>query len=417
MHHSVGDYQDRPDDMMIVIDYSWNHGLLLHERMRKSPHIMNTPKPPAFRNTSLPLIILTLVAGVALGWLLRDRFSPPAAQAPTPRPTAQPTPAPSVAATPMAVSASVAPTDVPLPTASPLPTALPPTAAAPPTPTPIPSPTPAPEPSAVPEPAPAAYAGHVVEPGETLAMIAARGGSTPELIARYNRLEGEPQPGRMLIVPRVAGADSTLESAPLLVQRGPTDQPWVALTLDAGADAAPVPAMLQTLRERGVTITFFLTGKWIKDNPDLTRQIVADGHEIANHTFTHPDMRNLSDAAILAELADTEALLAETVGASSRPFFRPPFGAYDERVLRLVVGAGYLPIYWTLDSLDSVGEPKTPDFLFERVTAKLTPEKLRGAIILAHCGSQSTADALPRILDRFAELGFAVKKVSEVLQG
>jgi peptidoglycan/xylan/chitin deacetylase (PgdA/CDA1 family) len=128
-------------------------------------------------------------------------------------------------------------------------------------------------------------------------------------------------------------------------------------------------------------------------------------------------MRNLSVAAILKELADTEALLAETTGASSRPLFRPPYGAYDERVLRLVVGAGYLPIYWTLDSLDSVGEPKTPDFLFQRITAKLAPEKLRGAIILAHCGSQPTADALPRILDRFAEMGFEIKKVSEVLGG
>jgi peptidoglycan/xylan/chitin deacetylase (PgdA/CDA1 family) len=256
----------------------------------------------------------------------------------------------------------------------------------------------------------------MVEPGETLATIAARGGSTPELISRYNRLEVEPQPGRMLIVPRVAGAKSTLESAPLLVQRGRTDQPWVALTLDAGADAAPVPAMLQTLREHNVKITFFLTGQWIKDNPELARQIVADGHEIANHSFTHPDMRHLSDAAILKELADTEAMVADTTGASSRPLFRPPFGAYDRRVLQLVVGAGYLPIYWTLDSLDSVGEPKTPDFLFERITAKLTPDKLRGAIILAHCGSQPTAEALPRILDRLAEMGFQVKKVSEVLQ-
>jgi len=362
---------------------------------------MNEPKRPAFRNTSLPLIILTLVAGMALGWLLRDRYSSPVALAPAPRPAVQPTFASFVAATPTAATAAVVPTAQP---------------------TPIPSQTPVPEPSPVPAPtrepadaAPADYAGHVVEQGETLAMIAARGGSTPELIARYNLLDGEPQPGRMLIVPRVAGAERSLESAPLLVQRGRADNPWVALTLDAGADAAPVPAMLRTLREHKVKITFFLTGKWIKDNPDLARTIVADGHEIANHSFTHPDMRHLSDDAILKELTDTEALLAETTGASSRPLFRPPYGAYDERVLRLVVGAGYLPIYWTLDSLDSVGEPKTPEFLFERVTAKLTPEKLRGAIILAHCGSQPTADALPRILDRFAEMGFEVKKVSEIL--
>ena len=316
------------------------------------PFAMNEPKIPTFRNTSLPLIIVTLIAGVALGWLLRDRFSQPVALVPTPRPTALSTPAPSVAAAPTAVPSKLALT------APPLPTALP---------TPKPSPSPAPKPSPTPAPAavaPADYAGHVVEQGETLATIAARGGSTPELIARYNLLEGAPAPGRMLIVPRGAGADGTLESAPLLVQRGRVDKPWVALTLDAGADAAPVPAMLKTLREHNVKITFFLTGKWIKEHPDLARQIVADGHEIANHTFTHPDMRHLSDAAIGKELADTEALLAETTSASSRPFFRPPFGAYDERVLRLVVGAGYLPIYWTLDSLDSVGEPKTPDFLF-----------------------------------------------------
>lgn len=366
---------------------------------------MNEPQSSTFRNTSLPLIILTLVAGVALGWLVRDQFSQPASSAPA-HPTARseaPLPATAPTAIPAALPPTLAPTAavaLPAPEPSPVPA------------TPMPQPTPTLAPTAVPI---AGFAGHVVEPGESLATIATRGGSTPELIARYNLLAGEPQPGRMLIVPRAKGSDSTLQSAPLLALRGRANKPWVALTLDAGADAAPVPAMLKTLRDRSVKITFFLTGKWIKDNPELTRQIVADGHEIANHTFTHPDMRNLSDAAILKELDDTEALLEETAGATSRPFFRPPYGAYDKRVLQLIVGQGYLPIYWTLDSLDSVGEPKTPDFLLERVTAKLPADKLRGAIILAHCGSQPTAEALPRILDRFAEMGFEVKKVSEVL--
>jgi peptidoglycan/xylan/chitin deacetylase (PgdA/CDA1 family) len=276
--------------------------------------------------------------------------------------------------------------------------------------TPIPAPSPQP-----PAPEIAGYIGHIVARGETLATIAERAGSTPDLIARYNLLAGEPGTGRALIVPRLAGRDATLASQPLLVQRGRADKPWVALTLDAGASSAPTPRMLEALRERRITITFFLTGKWIKDNPDLARQIAADGHEIANHTFTHPDLTRLGDAALRQELADTEALLKQTAGVSSRPLFRPPYGAYDEQVLRAVVGQGYLPIYWTLDSLDSVGEPKTPEFLLERVTRKLTPEQLRGAIILAHCGSDATADALPKILDRFAEMGFEVKKVSEVL--
>ena len=105
----------------------------------------------------------------------------------------------------------------------------------------------------------------------------------------------------------------------------------------------------------------------------------------------------------------------ETTGTSTKPFFRPPYDAYNARVLSTAEGEGYLPIYWTFDSLDSVGAPKTPEFLLERITTKLPPAQMRGAIILAHCGSAPTADALPRILDRFAEMGFEVKKLSEVL--
>ncbi|GAB4214730.1 MAG: hypothetical protein OHK0022_53670 [Roseiflexaceae bacterium] len=306
--------------------------------------------------------------------------------------------------------ASTEPTHAPLPptrvaTPQPLPS---PTPSATLTPTPAPSPTPAPT-------AMAGYAGHVVAEGETLEQIAAAGGSTPELIQRYNLLDGMPAGGRMLIVPQLDGQQSLLPNRPLLVRRGSGERPWVALTLDAGAGAAPVPGMLQTLRQRGVRLTFFLTGAWVRAHPELTRQIVADGHEIANHSMSHPDMTRLDDAAIRAELAETEALVQQVAGVTTRPFFRPPYGAYSDRVLEQVQREGYLPVYWTLDSLDSVGKPKTAAFLVRRVTGTLSPEQLRGAIILAHCGSPATAEALPRILDRFDEMGFAVKKLSEVL--
>jgi peptidoglycan/xylan/chitin deacetylase (PgdA/CDA1 family) len=389
-------------------------------------------RPPTARDTSLALIGLVLVVGVMLGWLLHDLLGRANPQAVAPTALIA-----TVAPLPPTALIATAPTQAALPTTLPeLPTALPEPPTAAPT-TPLPEPptaaptTPPPEPPTAapttpppPEPAPTStsqdpaivgYVGHVVAEGETLETIAANGGSTPELLTSYNRLSGPPPPGRALIVPQLAGQSSALENMPILLQRGRDDKPWVALTLDAGASAAPVPRMLQTLREHNVHITFFLTGAWIKDNPDLAKQIVADGHEIANHTFTHPDLTKLDEESIRKELADTEALMQQTTGATTRPLFRPPFGAYDQRVLRIVEAEGYLPIYWTLDSLDSVGEPKTPDFLLERITGKLTPEQLRGAIILAHCGSEPTADALPRILDRFAELGLEVKKVSEVL--
>ncbi len=261
------------------------------------------------------------------------------------------------------------------------------------------------------------YAAYRVQAGDTLASISERGGTLPVLLGRYNHLEGEPQIGRELIVPQLPNTTSTLVSENMLVLKGNTQQPWVALTLDAGASSAPTGRMLDTLAEANVTITFFLTGQWMSENPDLTLRIVADGHEIANHSYTHADFTTLSDAEIAAELKRTETTLAEIAGAevSLRPFFRPPFGAYDDRVLSAVIANGYLPIYWTFDSLDSVGEPKTAEFLTARITGNLPRDELPGAIILAHCGSAATADALPAVLATFAAQGIQVRKLSEVL--
>lgn len=362
------------------------------------------------RNTSLPLIALTLLTGIALGWFLNDLIRRPAAPL-----ALAPASPPSVAAPTAGVS--VAPTAAvpvePITTVSVAPPALP--SVATPAPAVMPSPlTSAPLPTATPPLRIVGYAGHRVAAGETLESIADRYGSTVALIETYNRLDAPPRIGRELVVPLLAPTDA---GDALLVRRGGAERPWIALTLDAGAGAAPTPRILAALRERGITITFFLTGRWMRANPDLVRQMVADGHELANHTVNHPDLTTLDDAAIRRELNETEAILHEIApGATTRPFFRPPYGAYNERVLRAALAEGYLPIYWTLDSLDSVGEPKTPEFLVERVTGKLNQNDLRGAIILAHCGSDATADALPEILDRFTVMGFEVRKLSDVLR-
>lgn len=354
-------------------------------------------------STSLPLILLTLLTGIALGWLLNDLMrQPPAplAVAPTQAPTLTTlVPAPSVPVLPVpsATSVSQSPVPSPPPVATLLPaTAVPPasTASAP--------------PSVI------GYAGHRVAAGETVEQIAARYRTSPALIEAYNLIDAPLRAGRELVVPLIEPGDA---GETLLVRRGNPTRPWVALTLDAGASAAPTPRMLDALRERGITITFFLTGRWMRANPDLVRRMVADGHELANHTMNHPDLTTLDDEAIRRELSETEAILHDIApDAVIRPYFRPPYGAYNERVLRVALSEGYLPVYWSLDSLDSVGEPKTPEFLITRVTQKLSPDDLRGAIILAHCGSEATADALPDILDRFAAMGFEVRKLSDVMQ-
>jgi len=197
------------------------------------------------------------------------------------------------------------------------------------------------------------------------------------------------------------------------VDRGDPAGRQVALTFDAGASGDPTPKILGALRARGLHVTFFLTGKWAEENPDLVRQMAAEGHEFGNHTYDHKDLTQLSREQILEELEKTEQIVQKLTGQSTRPFFRPPFGSRDERVREIAAEAGYRCIYWTLDSWDSVRKNITPQEIASRVNGRVS----EGAIVLMHCGSAPTAEALPGILDHLAEKGYQVVSISRLTGG
>jgi peptidoglycan-N-acetylmuramic acid deacetylase len=294
-----------------------------------------------------------------------------------------------------------------------------PTATATTGPTLTPSPTSTPAPTLTPSPRPtqgiAGYLAYRVRPGDSLEQIAAAGGSEPGLLLAYNRLEATPQAGRELLIPRVARRARSLPEREIMVLRGNTARPWVALTLDCGNSYGHMGAILDELRAADVRLTFFLVGSLVEGSPAELRRLVAEGHELASHSYTHPDFTKLSDAEILGELDKNEASVQTILGpqASLRPYFRFPYGAYDKHALQLVIDHGYLPIHWTLDVLDGMGEPKTPEFIVERVMA-LPPEQLRGAIILAHC-TGATEGALPTLIARLRAAGFEPRTLSDVL--
>jgi len=187
----------------------------------------------------------------------------------------------------------------------------------------------------------------------------------------------------------------------------------VALTLDAGASAAPTPSILKTLAASGVQVTFFLTGKWAEQNEGLVRRIRSEGHEIGNHTYSHPDLRKLSDAGILDQLKKTDDIIARITGRECDPLFRPPFGSRDRRVLRVAGDAGFACVYWSLDSWDSYKKGITSQEITERVLSRVQG----GDIVLMHCGSQATADALPGLINALESRGYGIVKVSELLRG
>lgn len=203
-----------------------------------------------------------------------------------------------------------------------------------------------------------------------------------------------------------------------VITKGDADDPFVALTFDAGSDAGATSRILDLLAEREVTATFGLTGLWVENNPELARRIVSDGHGIINHTQHHLSFTGyssgadaLSTAERVDELREAEAVIADVTGRSPRPWFRPPYGDYDDGVLDDVAAAGYgYVIMWTVDSLGWKGLP--PGEVVERTVAALEP----GAIVLMHVGDDSTDfDALPSILDAIEDRNLELVSIATLV--
>jgi peptidoglycan/xylan/chitin deacetylase (PgdA/CDA1 family) len=272
-------------------------------------------------------------------------------------------------------------------------------------------------PTARPTPRPVdGYVAYRVKAGDTLMAIGMRGGSDAKLIAGYNRLVGAPQPGRELIVPHLVGRATAITSTKIMVLRGNTTKPWVALTFDCGGVNPRTSELLDTLYEADVQVTFFLHGDSIAQNPELLQRMVREGHELANHSYSHSDFTMLTPDEMRQELDLTETTVRELTDgmATTRPYFRFPYGASSPEAVDTVVAHGYLPVHWTLDTLDSVGGHKTAEEIVERVNEHLTDEEVPGAIILAHCMG-STIEAVPQILAALSQRGIEVHTLTDVL--
>ena len=187
----------------------------------------------------------------------------------------------------------------------------------------------------------------------------------------------------------------------------------VALTFDAGASGAPTPAVLDALKSAGLHVTFFLTGKWCERNEALVKRIHDGGHEIANHTYSHPDLRELTDEAIKEQIEKTDEIVLRITGEHCAPYLRPPYGGRDKRVIRIASEAGNRTVYWSLDSWDSFKKGITSREIRERVLDRVQG----GDVVLLHCGSQATADALPELIRELEARGYRVVTVSEMVAG
>lgn len=186
-----------------------------------------------------------------------------------------------------------------------------------------------------------------------------------------------------------------------------TEQKKVSLTFDAAWGSDKTLAILDILDEYNVKATFFLVGFWIRANPELVREIARRGHEIGTHSMTHPEMSRLSYEKMLEELTESAKMITDLTGDKVE-VFRPPFGDYNNELIRACEAAHLFAIQWDVDSLDWKG-------LNASQIAVRCQKASEGSIILFHNNSDHIVQALPVVIVALMTKGLGFAPVGELI--
>jgi peptidoglycan/xylan/chitin deacetylase (PgdA/CDA1 family) len=187
------------------------------------------------------------------------------------------------------------------------------------------------------------------------------------------------------------------------------DGPYIALTFDDGPNATLTPKLLDMLAARHLKATFFVVGQNAADYPEILKRAVKEGHEIANHSWSHPNLGKMSDEAVRRELQKTDDAIVAAIG--KRPtLMRPPYGSITAHQKKWIhEELGYRIIIWDVDPLDW----KRPGPSV--VTARILKETVQGSIVLAHDIHAPTIEAMPATFDQLMKKGFKSVTVTELL--
>ncbi|KEK25734.1 polysaccharide deacetylase family protein [Bacillus gaemokensis] len=195
--------------------------------------------------------------------------------------------------------------------------------------------------------------------------------------------------------------------SPSPIYRGHPHKKMVGLTINVAWGNEYLPRILETLKKYDVKATFFLEGRWVKENVRFAKMIVDAKQEVGNHSYTHPDMKTLSRSEIQEQLQKTNQIIEATTNQKVR-WFAPPSGSFRDEVVEVADGFGMGTIMWTVDTID--WKRPEPEVLLQRVMRKIHP----GAIVLMHPTS-STAKALDTMIAQLKQEGYKVGNITELL--
>jgi peptidoglycan-N-acetylglucosamine deacetylase len=182
----------------------------------------------------------------------------------------------------------------------------------------------------------------------------------------------------------------------------------IAITFDDGPTPGITERVLEELRQRDLRATFFVIGNKVNLRPDLLQRTVAEGHEIANHTFTHPKLSSLSESRVIQELELCQEAVAKAVGEAP-VWFRPPYGAFRRNQGSMAVKEGLGVMLWSVDPQDW----RTPGV--HSIVNTILSQTRPGSVILLHDLKQQTVDALPYVLDGLMKRNFEFINISGFL--
>lgn len=189
---------------------------------------------------------------------------------------------------------------------------------------------------------------------------------------------------------------------------GPTDDKVVALTFDDGPSRSYTPRVLRTLAFHDVEATFFMLGERVEKMPDIAKDVVLAGHEIGNHTWSHPSMRSLWKSQIRDEVCQTNEVIQSATGLRPR-LFRPPFGRFAPSAVPLLGALGFDFVLWSADGGD--WDVDDPQLIADRIVRDAKP----GSIILLHDSKALTVEALPLVIAGLRGRGFSIVPASELV--
>ena len=211
----------------------------------------------------------------------------------------------------------------------------------------------------------------------------------------------------LTIKSEIAETSSSI-TAKLPIYNVETEEKKIAFTINCAWSADDIDKILETLRNNDVKITFFIVGEWIDRNPEAVKKIHQEGHEIGNHSNTHPHVNKLTSEQHLEEIEKCSEKIEQLTGKKPT-LYRAPYGEYNDDVIKVSFESGYYPIQWNKDTLDY--QALTGEQMWKRIGENLQ----NGDIILSHNGTAHTSDSLDMKIKNIKAKGYGIVKVSDLI--